>query len=119
MANASLRKPRATLTVGLLTAASLCFGAGTVLAQATKKPAPKPAPTVPAVNPATVMASDQVKAINELIDAQWKANKITPSAICSDYDYIRRASLDIIGRIAKPEEINRFLQIPPACAGPC
>jgi hypothetical protein len=112
MANASLREHRPglrmALGVGLLTAASLLIGASTVAAQAKK-----PAPAAPAVNPATVLASEQIKAINELIDAQWKANKITPSALCTDYEFVRRASLDIIGRIAKPEEVTRFLQDPP------
>ena len=56
---------------------------------------------------------DQVRVINEQIAAQWKANKLTPSRMTTDYEFIRRASVDIIGRIATPAEIQRFLQDPP------
>jgi hypothetical protein len=55
----------------------------------------------------------QVAYINQEIRKKWKENKITPSARCTDYEFIRRASLDLIGRIAKPSEIARFMQDPP------
>jgi hypothetical protein len=51
--------------------------------------------------------------INEKLAEKWKANKLIPAARCSDYEFIRRASLDIIGRIASPKEIKRFLKDPP------
>jgi hypothetical protein len=51
---------------------------------------------------------DQVRVINEQIEAQWLANRIKPSARCTDYEFIRRASLDIIGRIATPKELDDF-----------
>ncbi len=56
---------------------------------------------------------EQVRYINELIEKGWKDNKITPSDRCTDYEFIRRASLDIIGRIAKVNEITRFFEDPP------
>jgi hypothetical protein len=55
---------------------------------------------------------ETVKFINEKLEAAWKANKIVPSRPCDDYEFIRRASLDIIGRIATPAEIQRFLKDP-------
>jgi hypothetical protein len=58
-------------------------------------------------------ASEQVRYINELLEAQWKENKITPSTRASDYEFIRRVSLDIVGRTAKPQEIDRFFSDPP------
>ncbi len=63
--------------------------------------------------PPAGFASEQVKVINERIAEKWRANKLTPSPRAGDYEFIRRATLDIIGRIAKPEEITRFLQDPP------
>src|SRR5205085_2313899 len=42
--------------------------------------------------------------INAKLEAGWKANKITPSVYIDDYEFLRRATLDIVGRIAKPEE---------------
>lgn len=113
MANQAQRRERSggqrLLAVGLLTVASILASSPTLRAQA-KKPAGGP----PTVSPSAVLASEQVKYINELLDAQWKANKLRPSAPCTDYDFIRRASLDIIGRIARIDEIERFMKDPPA-----
>jgi len=52
------------------------------------------------------------KLINEKIEASWTANKITPSGYCDDYEFIRRASLDIIGRSARPDEIRTYMKDP-------
>lgn len=57
--------------------------------------------------------TDQVSYINDALEKEWAKNKITPSDRCSDYEFIRRASLDIIGRIAKPTEIERFMRDAP------
>ena len=57
--------------------------------------------------------SEQVKVINQRISDKWKENKLTPSKPATDYEFIRRATLDIIGRIATPKEITRFLADPP------
>ncbi len=56
---------------------------------------------------------EMVKLINEKIAASWKAEKITPSHYVDDYEFIRRASLDVIGRIAKPEEVRAYLKDAP------
>ncbi len=55
---------------------------------------------------------NQVKFINDKLEEQWKAEKVVPSAYASDYEFIRRASLDIIGRIATPDEIKAYLKDP-------
>ena len=52
---------------------------------------------------------EQVTYINEQIEKAWKENKVAPSARCSDHEFIRRASLDIIGRIATLKEIETFM----------
>jgi hypothetical protein len=54
----------------------------------------------------------QVKVIDDQIAAEWKVNNLTPSNRASDYEFIRRASLDIIGRIATPAEIRKFFDDP-------
>jgi hypothetical protein len=54
----------------------------------------------------------QVAYINEEIRKKWKETKIVPSHRCTDYEFIRRASLDIIGRIAKPSEVDKFMKDP-------
>src|SRR5262249_56298933 len=55
---------------------------------------------------------EQVGIINKEIRKLGDANKITPSHRCSDYVFTRRVTLDIIGRIAKVEEIDRFMRDP-------
>ncbi len=46
--------------------------------------------------------------INEQIEKAWKENKITPSANANDYEWIRRAFIDTIGRIPSviPAKVN-------------
>jgi hypothetical protein len=60
----------------------------------------------------TFVTYPQVKVINDQITAEWKANNLTPSSRASDYEFIRRATLDIIGRIATPKEIKTFMDDP-------
>jgi hypothetical protein len=61
----------------------------------------------------TVGGQAQVTYINATLEKSWKENSIVPAPRCTDYEFIRRASLDIIGRIAKMEEIGEFLKDPP------
>jgi hypothetical protein len=56
--------------------------------------------------------AEGVKLIDEGIKAAWAENKITPAPRCDDYEFIRRATLDVIGRIATPAEIKAFLEDP-------
>jgi hypothetical protein len=83
-----------------------------------KEPAPKDqAPAWPTFPKLTIVAKSQdvpqvVHAINEKLEAAWKANNIVPADYCTDHEFIRRASLDIVGRIATPEEIAEFLKDP-------
>jgi hypothetical protein len=62
---------------------------------------------VVAVGPAT-------SSINKHLAAAWQANQLSPAEKCSDHEFIRRASLDIIGRIPRLDEIERFLNDPPS-----
>jgi hypothetical protein len=55
----------------------------------------------------------QVAYINEAIKKAWDENKIKPSERCGDYEFIRRASLDIIGRIATVAEVHQYISDPP------
>ncbi len=61
---------------------------------------------------------EMVETINTAIKKGWEDNKITPSGLCSDYTFIRRASLDIIGRIATPQEIHDYMQQPQGARRP-
>lgn len=76
-----------------------------------------PLPKAPEPPRLTIVAktpdvAEMVKVINEKLEATWAANKVVPTRYVDDYEYVRRASLDIIGRVAKPAEIQQFLKDP-------
>jgi len=64
-------------------------------------------------------ADDRPQATRDIdrhITARWRGGQdtgpYTPADRCNDYEFIRRATLDIIGRIATVEEIERYLKDP-------
>src|SRR5262249_8087190 len=50
--------------------------------------------------------------IDDQIKKVWKENNTFPSERCSDHEFLRRASLDIIGRIPTLSEIGKFMSQP-------
>ena len=46
--------------------------------------------------------------IDELALAKWKKLGIVPSELCSDSEFIRRATLDLVGRMPTPDEARAF-----------
>ena len=55
---------------------------------------------------------DHISLIDAQLEKKWKDNKLEPAKRCTDFEFIRRASLDLIGRIARPAEISEFLKWP-------
>lgn len=51
---------------------------------------------------------DTAKAINELLAASWKAHNLKPADRASDQEFLRRATLDLLGRIATVDEVRAF-----------
>lgn len=47
--------------------------------------------------------------IDELVDAKLQKMKILPSGLCTDAEFIRRASLDLVGMPPQPEVVRAFL----------
>ncbi len=47
--------------------------------------------------------------IDRLVFAKLKELGIPPSPLCDDYTFIRRATLDICGRLPTPEEVKAFV----------
>ena len=47
--------------------------------------------------------------IDELVAAKWQRMKIAPSGLCTDLDFIRRASLDLTGLPPSAEETQAFV----------
>lgn len=79
-------------------------------------PWPKfPKLTIVAKSPEEKNITEQmVNSINTKLEAGWKENKVVPSGFIDDYEFIRRVSLDIIGRIASLEEMHKFMRYPAA-----
>jgi hypothetical protein len=47
--------------------------------------------------------------IDDLIKSAWDAAKVKPSRVCSDEEFLRRAYLDVLGRIPNIKEAQSFL----------
>jgi len=52
--------------------------------------------------------------IDDALQEKWKVLRLLPSPLCDDSTFVRRAHLDLIGAIPKPEEARRFVADPTA-----
>src|SRR3954469_371142 len=55
---------------------------------------------------------DEPNPVDRYFDAAWKSAGIRPAPGVDDYDFLRRASLDVTGRLPRPDEIRAFLREP-------
>lgn len=53
--------------------------------------------------------AEPTAAINYFLAAGWQARQLTPAELCDDRTFLRRVTLDLIGRIPTPEETLAFL----------
>ncbi len=51
----------------------------------------------------------QTGTIDSYIVADWQANNITPAPLTTDWEFIRRVSLDLTGRIPAPDRVLAFV----------
>src|ERR1700722_427240 len=94
-----------------LAVALMCLIAGPTVAEDPKpKIDTKPATeTKPPVEPKSSGASPQAQKINEMIAKGWESAGIKkPAEKANDFEFMRRAFIDLIGRIPTPEEIIDF-----------
>ncbi len=107
MVHAFVRRGRPALP-----AAALLVLAALLAAPGRPTPAQEPMPKVGFHKDVASDVPEMVQVINTHLDAGWKANKLTPARLADDYEFLRRATLDVIGRVAKPEEIETYLKDP-------
>jgi hypothetical protein len=62
--------------------------------------------------PGFLKVDEATKIIDQTLAKAWKDNSLEPSERCDDYEYIRRVTIDIVGRIPTVEEIDQFMKEP-------
>jgi hypothetical protein len=75
-----------------------------------QKLAATPGPIVPKLDAALPVNND----IDRFIGQKLESAKTQPTALTDDWSFVRRVSLDILGRLPKPAEIEHFLSLDPA-----
>jgi len=62
-----------------------------------------------AASPAVQVPTEPSAAIDHFLAAGWQARGVTPAPQCDDRTFVRRVTLDLVGRIPTPEESSAFL----------
>jgi mono/diheme cytochrome c family protein len=70
------------------------------------------APPAPAPAASTLEATTAPDSIDGFLEAAWRRRGITPAPPADDRTFLRRVTLDLIGRIPTPEEAEAFLYDP-------
>jgi len=65
----------------------------------------------PAIDPPSASVEDPaaLDALDATIAAHWQQAGVTPTEAADDAEYLRRVSLDLIGRIPTADEVERFM----------
>ena len=50
----------------------------------------------------------ELNPIDQYFESYWKAEKIKPAPLTDDYEYLRRVTLDLGGRLPTPDEVRAF-----------
>lgn len=70
-------------------------------------------PLAPAADDSQTADSLAVSAhIDQLVQSAWQQRGVQPAPACSDTEFLRRLSLDLLGRIPSPTELTEFLSQP-------
>jgi len=69
------------------------------------------------VRPGTEYRFPEITPVNDvdrLVFARWQNLHLLPSEVCSDHVFLRRATIDLTGRLPSPEELRAFQADPAA-----
>jgi hypothetical protein len=69
---------------------------------------PAAAAPVPEDDPKPRTAEPTTRAVNDILSRAWKDNNLEPAPRTSDAAFLRRVTLDVLGRIPTPEEVRAF-----------
>ncbi|MHC5538571.1 DUF1553 domain-containing protein [Singulisphaera rosea] len=100
------RSPARALVVPCVVAVGCWLGAGESLA-AEKLPAPVKGAAKDVADSTTTSLKPEF--LDRMIQESWDAAGIKPSKDCTDEEYLRRAYLDVLGRIPNIDEASAFL----------
>jgi hypothetical protein len=65
---------------------------------------------VPVDDKLTRPAGATAKAIDTLLAQRWKTNGLRPAARTNDHEFLRRVTLDLLGRVATADELRAFVR---------
>jgi hypothetical protein len=66
--------------------------------------------TPPAAGDEALLSADQLtQRINQALEAAWARDKVVPAPAADDAEFLRRAHLDIVGKIPSVAEVEGFL----------
>ena len=57
----------------------------------------------------SAVPADPAAAIDYFLAAGWQARQVHPAPLCDDRTFVRRVTIDLIGRIPTPQETTTFL----------
>ena len=56
------------------------------------------------------------ESIDSILDSAWRQASVRPAELCTDDEFLRRASLDLIGRTPSLDDLHRFRERPDRAA---
>ncbi len=68
--------------------------------------------TISSVLMTATLMSLTANPIDAILQRTWQQEGLTPAPVCSDEQFLRRVSLDLIGRIPTVQELHRFRKDP-------